>query len=370
MRFTSTAIAALLLQLFIFSGCKKNIEPQPELPVDISTVKINDFRFLEVNYSSIDIDHPIVVNGIETAPGLITIRIPRGNTGLQLTPLVSNFQKKGYSIAPQLGVKADFLHKELLYTITSASDPQKKVNYRITVQEEPVAGTLAVTNFRFLKSMNAQLSADISAVQIIHESSSIGKIHVIIPADTHFGALTPVIEHNGEEVRYTQNAYEVPANSTTVYPHTGLSIDFAYPKGFYIAVKRGGEVMTYSVIVDVEKPIVFVSEYVIMSGLQSGITQTVKVGELYNRGNRPITITQIAHSDHIPYGSDLRTFVAVPSMGLLPGEKTDVTTTLLEGFFFSGTYEVKASMRPSFFQESEMQNFLKPSFFNLKVQLQ
>ncbi|MEJ8843744.1 hypothetical protein WG954_15235 [Lacibacter sp. H375] len=370
MRFSSIAMAALLLQLFIFSGCKKNTKPQPQSPVDISTVKINDFRFSEVNYSSIHIEHPTVVNGIETVPGQITIRIPKGNTGLQLTPLVSNFQKQGYSIAPQLGVKTDFLYKEQLYTITSASDPQKKINYRVTVQEEPVAGILAITNFRFLKSMNSQLSEDISAVQIINGNGSIGKIHVIVPADTHFGALTPVIEHNGTQVVYTQNAFDVPANSTNVYPHTGLSIDFAYPKGFYIAVKRGGEVMTYSVIVDVEKPIVFVSDYVIMSGLQSGITQTVKVGELYNRGNRPITITQIAHSDHVPYGSDLRTFVTMPSGGLLPGEKVDVKTTLLEGFFDPGTYEVKASLRPSFFQEPEIQNYLQPSFFNLKVQLQ
>ncbi|QNA46501.1 hypothetical protein [Lacibacter sediminis] len=370
MRFTSIAMAALLLQLFIFSGCKKNTQPQPQTPIDISTIKISDFRFSEVNYSSIDIDHPTVVNGIETEPGRITIKIPRGTTGLQLTPLATNFQKQGFSIAPQLGVKTDFLFKELLYSITSSSDPQKKINYRVTVQEEPVAGTLAITNFRFLKSMNAQLSEDISAVQIIHESSSIGKIHVIVPAGTHFGALTPVIDHNGEQLRYTQNAFEVPANSATIYPHTGLSIDFTYPKGFYIAVKRGEEVKTYSVIVDVEKPIVFVNDHVIISGLRSGITQTVKVSELYNRGNRPISITQIAHSDHIPYGSDLRTFAAVPSMGLLPGEKTDVTTTITEGFFFSGTYEVKASMRPSFFQEPEMQSFLQPSFFNLKVQLQ
>jgi hypothetical protein len=370
MRFSSIAMAALLLQLFIFSGCKKNTQPQPQLPVDISTIKINDFRFSEVNYSSIDIDQPTVVNGIETEPGQITIRIPRGNTGLQLTPLVSNFQKQGYSIAPQLGVKTDFLYKEQLYTITSASDPQKKINYRVTVQEEPIAGTLAVTGFRFLKSKNAQLSEDISAVQIIHGNGSIGKIHVVVPADTHFGALTPVIEHNGEQIVYTQNAFEVPANSTTVYPHTGLSIDFAYPKGFYIAVKRGGEVMTYSVIVDVEKPIVFVDDHVIMSGLQSGITQTVKVGELYNRGNRPITITQLTHSDHIPQGSDLRTFVTMPSGGLLPGQKIDVKTTLQEGFFDPGTYEVKASLRPAFFQEPEMQQFLQPSFFKLKVQLQ
>lgn len=370
MRLSSIATAVVLLQLFVFSGCKKNTQPQPQQPVDLSKITINDFRFSEVNYSSIDIDHPIVVNGAETEPGLITIRIPRGTTGLQLTPLVSNFQKQGFSIEPQLGVKTDFLFKEQLYTITSASEPEKKINYRVAVQEEPVAGTLAVTNFRFLKSKNAQLSADISAVQIIHGNGTTGKIHVIVPADTHFGALTPVIEHNGEQVVYTQNAFEVPANSTTVYPTTGLSIDFAYPKGFYIAVKRGGEVMTYSVIVDVANPIVFVNDHVIMSGLQSGVTQTITVGELYNRGNRPITITQIAHSDHVPYGSDLRTFVAVPSGGLLPGQKVDVKTTLLNGFFDPGTYEVKASMRPAFFQEPEIQEFLQPSHFNLKVQLQ
>lgn len=370
MRFSFITMAALLLQLFIFSGCKKNTQPQPQLSVDISKITIKDFRFSEVNYSSIDIDHPTLVNGIETDPGLITIRIPRGSTGLQLTPLITNFQQQGFTIAPQLGVQTDYLYKEILYSITSATEPQKKVHYWVSVQEEAEAGPLAITNLRFLKSMNAQLADDVVAAQILHESSSIGKIHVFVPAGTHFGALTAVIDHNGDEVRYTQSAFQVPGNSATVYPHTGISLDLAYPKGFYVAVKRGAEVKTYSVIVDVIKPIVFVNDHVTITGLQAGTTQLVKVGELYNRGNRPISITQIAHSDHLPQGSDLRTFVGVPSGGLLPGEKTDVTTTITSGFFFPGTFEVKASMRPSFFQEPEMQNFLQPSFFNLKVELQ
>lgn len=372
MRFTSIAMAALLLQLFIFSGCKKNTQPQPQTqtPVDISTIKINDFRFSEVNYSSIDIDHPTVVNGIETEPGRITIRIPRGTTGLQLTPLTTNFQTQGFSIAPQLGVQTDYLFKEILYSITSSSEPQKKVNYWVTVQEEAEAGPLAITNLRFLKSMNAQLTDDVVAAQILPNNGSIGKIHVFVPAGTHFGALTAVIDHNGDEVRYTQSSFQVPANSATVYPHTGKSLDLAYPKGLYVAVKRGTEVKTYSVIVDVLKPIVFLDDHVTISGLQAGTTQTVKVGELFNRGNRPITITQLVHSDHLPQGSDLRTFVTIPSGGLLPGQKVDVKTTLQQGFFDPGTYEVKASMRPGFFQEPEMQNYLQPSFFNLKVQLQ
>lgn len=369
MRLLSIAIAAVCVQLFILSGCKKPNQPQ-QPTVDLSTVKINDFRFSEVNYSSIDIDHPTVVAGVETNPGRITIRIPKGNTGLQLTPLITNFQRQGFTIAPQMGVQTDYLYKEILYSITSVSDPQKKVHYWVSVQEEAEAGPLAITNLRFLKSMNAQLADDVTAAQILSENSTIGKIHVFVPAGTQFGALTAVIDHNGDELRYTQNAFEVPANSATVYPHTGLSLDLAYPKGFYVAVKRGAEVKTYSVIVDVIKPAVFINDHVTITGLQAATTQTVKVGELYNRGNRPISITEITHSDQMPQGSNLRTFVAVPSGGLLPGEKTDVTTTITSGFFFPGTFEVKASMRPSFFQEPEMQNFLQPSFFNLKVELQ
>lgn len=369
MRVLSIAMATLCLQFIILQGCKKP-KPIEEQPVDLASIKINDFRFTEVNYSSINIDHPVVVDGVETEFGRITVKIPRGNTGLQLTALVSNFQKQGFSIAPQLGVKTDYLYKEILYTIMSQSEPQKIIHYWVMVQEEAEAGPLAITQVRFLKSMNAQLSDDVVAAQILHENSSIGKIHLFVPAGTHFGALTAVIDHNGDEIRYTQSAFEVPVNSTTVYPHTGLSLDLAYPKGFYVAVKRGMEVKTYSIIVDVVKPAVFVNDHVTITGLQAGVTQTVKVGELYNRGNRPISITQITHSDQVPYGSSLRTFVAIPSGGLLPGEKTDITTTLTSGFFFPGTYEVKASMRSSFFQEPEMQNFLQPSFFNLKVELQ
>lgn len=369
MRFLSLAMAMLCLQFIILSGCKKATSPQ-QPSIDLSAIKINDFRFSEVNYASIDIDHPTIVNGVETNAGIITIKIPRGNTGLQLTPLVSNFKKPGFIISPQLGSTTDFLYKEILYSITSATDPQKQLHYWVRVQEEAEAGPLAITQVRLLKSMNAQLSDDVIASQVIPENGSIGKIHLFVPAGTHFGALTAVFDHNGDEIRYTQNAFEVPANSATVYPHTGLSLDLAYPKGFYVAVKRGAEIKTYSVIVDVIKPAVFINDHVTITGLQSGTTQTVKVGELYNRGNRPISITQITHSDQLPQGSNLRTFVAVPSGGLLPGEKTDVTTTLTAGFFFPGTYEVKATMRSSFFQEPEMQNFLQSSLFNLKVELQ
>ncbi len=372
MRYLSVSVTTLMVLLFIFTSCKKNKPlPEPTPPViDLSGVQLTDFRFSEVNYTSITITHPIIVNGEETTPGVITIKIPYGSTGLQLTPLTANFQKAGFTISPQLGVKTDYLFKEVLYSIVSESNPQKKVHYRVTVQQEPAPGPLAITNFRFLKSMNSQLSEDIYAAQILEQSGTISKIHVFVPEGTHLGALTAVIDHNGDELRYTQSSFEVPANSSKIYPSNGLSIDYSYPRVFYIAVKRGDEAHTYAVLVDVEKPIVFVESYANITGLQSGITQTIKVGELYNRGNRRMTINQIIHSDHVPEYSDLRTFVTVPSGGILPGAKVDIFTTLTAGFFFPGTYQVKALMRPTFFQQPEMQNFLQPSVFNLKIQLQ
>nr|WP_294906991.1 hypothetical protein [uncultured Lacibacter sp.] len=294
--------------------------------------------------------------------------IPYGSTGLQLTPLVSNFEKQGFTISPQLGVKTDYLNKEVVYTISSTQNPQQKVRYKVVVQQaEP--GPLQLTNVKFLQSKNAQLNADVAAAHVLHGSGSIGKVYVFVPAGTDFRTLTASLEHNGEEVVFTQNAADVPANSSTVYPQNGQQLDLAYPKGFYVAVKRGNETVTYSIVVDVAKPIEFTQSFVTLD-LAAGANHNLKAGEVVNKGNRPLTITQIVHTDPSPANSPLRTFVLIPSGGLLPGAKADVMTSFDASFLPAGTYEITARMRPNFVMENEVQTLLQPSNFALKVKLQ
>jgi hypothetical protein len=359
-----------LLAIIIATGCSKKDTPSPNPPeIDLSTVQITEFKFNETDNVSINIDHPVITNGQQSLPGSINIILPHNQTSFELTPLISNFQKQGYTISPALGVKKDF-YSEILYTITSTANPQKKVSYKIKVQKATDNSPLVISGFSFQKSDNVQFTEDITATRIIHEEATIGEIHVLVPAGTDFTHLKARITHNGEEIRYTQNAMDVPVNSPNIYPSAGLALDYKYPKGFYIALKRGTEVRTYSVLVDIINPIGISNDNVIISGLQSGPTQTIKVGEITNLGNRPITIKQILHTDQAPQGSNLRTFVTVPSGGILPGSKANISTTLTEGFFFPGTYGVKASFMPSFFQQPALQASLVPSVMNLKVELQ
>ncbi|NCU03666.1 MAG: hypothetical protein GXC73_06720 [Chitinophagaceae bacterium] len=120
MRLFSFIATALFFQLIV-TGCKKPTS-QPLPVVDLSTVKITAFQFSETANTSINITHPFISNGAEVQQGRIDIVIPFGTTGLQLTPLVSNFEKQGFTISPQLGVKTDYLNKEVVYTISSATE--------------------------------------------------------------------------------------------------------------------------------------------------------------------------------------------------------------------------------------------------------
>ncbi len=362
-------LAAILSFSIVFLSCSKDDDQTPRLPeIDLLTIKINDFKFSETNNVSIDIEHPVITNGQQSLAGSIDIVIPHNASSLQLTPLQSNFQKDGYTISPALGVVKDFSN-EILYTISANANPQKKISYKIKVQKAIDNTPLSITGFTFLKSDNNQFNEDVVATKIIHEEATIGEIHVFVPLGTNFTNLKAKISHNGDEIRYTQNAFEVPGNSPNVYPSNGISIDYTYPKGFYIALRRGTEVKTYSVLVDIKNPIRFANDNVSISGIQSGPTQTIKVGELVNQGNRPITLKNILHTEHNPVGTNLRSFATIPSGGLLPGNKVDILTTLTEGFFFPGTFQVKASYMPSFFQQPEMQTSLEPSVFNLSVEL-
>ncbi|RXK61966.1 hypothetical protein ESA94_02835 [Lacibacter luteus] len=367
MRLLTFVATVLFMQLLSISSCKKPT-PSTAPAVDLSQVKITAFEFAEATAVSVNITHPVLVNGEETTAGRIEIIMPEDLTGLQLTPLVSNFLQQEFTISPQLGIKTDYENKEVLYTITSTQNTRKKLRYKVVVQKE-TAGALRLTDVQLLQSSNPQLGSDIHAAHILHSNASIGKVYLFVPAGTNFSSLTAKMVHNGSEVRYTQNAAEVPGNSANVYPANGQVLDFAYPKGFYVALKRGNETVTYSIVVDVVKPVAFTNEQVTLQ-LATGVNHQLKAGELHNRGNRPITINQIVHADPVPALSPLRTFVLIPSGGLLPGQKADVITSFDARSLPAGAYEITAKIRPGFVMEPEAQTFLQTSDFKLKAVLQ
>lgn len=254
MRHTGLLLTAVLLVFVItLSSCKKGgADPgNSTTTIDLLQVRLNDFQLVETQYTNINITHPVITNNVETQMGEIRVTVPAG-TSLQLTPRTSNFTNNDFQLLPQLGVKQNFSGSTFLYTITSKTDASKQVHYTVRVVEEQVQPTAAtITSFRFDKSKNPFLTADVNAQLIIEGTATLGKIFVFVPVGTSFASLTPTIGFQGTGLFYSQDPSVAPENVTTAYPASGTAIDFTYPKSFYAIVKSGSEVKAYTVIVDV-----------------------------------------------------------------------------------------------------------------------
>ncbi len=363
MKYTTFVLTALLFVLTAtLSSCKKTATStdNPTPTINLSQVQISDLQLEETQYTNINIIHPIIINNIETQMGEIVVTVPTG-TSLQLTPKTSNFTNIDFKVSPQLGVKQNFAGSTFLYTITSKTDASKEVHYTVRIleqQSQPV--TAAITSFRFERSKNPTLSGDINAQLIIEGNGTLGKIFILLPVGTSFASLTPTIGFQGTSLLYTQDTSIPIGNVTSVYPATGTSIDFSYPKSFYAIVRSGSEVKAYDVIVDVVSPIVLNSTTVTTADVQAGSAQTVAATTFINRGNHPITIARVDHSDHVPAGiSVVRGAAFVPSSGLLPGNSGNITATISAQTFPPGTYGVTATFRPRLKDYSEADNLLQ-----------
>jgi hypothetical protein len=365
MKCTSYVLTVVLfLLLTTFSACKKSgTNPgTPTTTIDLSLARLNDFQLVETQYTNITITHPIISNGVETQMGEIRVTVPAG-TSLQLTPKTSNFTNNDFQLSPQLGVMQNFSGSTFLYTITSKTNASKQVHYTVRIVEEQTQpAQAAITAFRFERSKNPSLPADINASLIIEGVATIGKIFVFVPVGTSFTSLTPTINFQGTGLFYSQDPTVIPENVTTVYPTSGTAIDFAYPKSFYAIVRSGTEVKTYNVIVDVQSPIQFDNAAVTTANVQAGAVRTAQAGTFLNRGNHPITLAAVDHNNHIPAGiSVVRGAGFVPALGLLPGNRGNVTATISAQTFPPGTYSVTASFRPRFIDHPEADNLLQPA---------
>ncbi len=360
MKFTSWALLLALVFFVLFSSCKKE-KPKPA-DVDLAAVRMTDFQVQETAYSTITITHPIVQEGVETQMGEIEVVLPKGTTQLQLTPKASNFSKAGFTISPALGIKQNFSGRSIVYEIASTQDGSKAVHYHVRIREEDdvATGNIQITGFAFLKAKNPALPADMESARIIHRPGNMGYIFVFVPVGTDFTSLTPTISHSGTGLFYSQDPGSSPATATTVYPAAGTAIDFSYPKVFYAVVKQGSETQFYNVIVDVRNPIQFSQSAVTTANVKAGSSQLVDATTFVNRGNHPISILGVEHSQQVPAGVNaLRGVASVPAFGLLPGSSSAVKASVSAQIYPPGTYEVRASFKPRLTDYWEADNLLQ-----------
>jgi hypothetical protein len=362
MKFTSSALFLALASFVLFSSCKKE-KPKPT-DIDLAAARITDFQVQETAYSTINIIHPVIQDGVEIQMGEIELVLPKGTTQLQLTPKTSNFSKAGFTVSPALGVKQNFLGRTVIYKIASTRDASKAVHYHVRIREEDEAatGNIQVTGFSFLKAKNPALPTDIESARIIHRPGNMGYIFVFVPEGTDFTSLTPTISHTGTGLFYSQDPSASPATATTAYPAAGAAIDFAYPKVFYAVVKQGSETQVYNVIVDVRNPVQFSQAAVTTPNVKAGSNQVVEATTFVNRGNHPISIIGVDHSQQVPAGLNaIRGIAAVPSSGLLPGKSSEVKASVNAQTYPAGTYEVRASFKPRLTDYWEADNLLQPT---------
>lgn len=355
MRCLKPRFAAFLFALVLLAGCTKD-DPRTEPIIDWTAALLTDFRLTEVNYTGINLVHPSLNNGVEVRRGVIEVVVPASVPDLRLTPEVANFTSNDFTIAPSLGQVTNFGGGPVTFTIASKAYPSKKIHYDVTITREAAAPTGAlITGFRFEKSKNPALAADISAAKIVHGLATMGKVYIFVPEGTPFTALTPTIEHSGTALYYSQDGNGIPGNSTTPYPAAGLSIDFAYPRVFFAVVKSGTTVRTYDVVVDVKNPIKFDNPTITTANVKAGANQFLAaVTSFVNQGNHPVMLAAVTHTNQQPLGTNaIIASGVIPAFGVLPSERAQVNATIRAQTYPVGTYQSMAVFLPKLYQQPE-----------------
>jgi hypothetical protein len=360
--------AIALFLVAALTACKK--DPVTPAEIDLSQVLLEDFQLQEADYIGISLTHPIISNGVETQQGEIRVTVPRGTALTSLTPKTSNFTNNDFTVSPQLGQAQNFQNRVQVYSIASKQNASKRVHYVVTVVEAAVQPDVepALTAFRFEKAKNPFLPADVEASRIIEGVATIGKVFVFVPAGTAFSSLTPTMNFNGTGLFYLQDDAGVPEQANTVYPTGGLAIDFTYPKVFYAVVKSDANVKTYKVIVDVKAPLSFDNASVTTPDAPVGAVRFLQTTTFKNRGNHPITIASVAHSEHLPAGIQvIRGSGGVPNGGVLANNRGDVFATVSAQTFPVGTYEVTATFKPRLVGHDEADDLLEGTPLRMKT---
>lgn len=351
----------LTLLLVAFSAIVTSCDDDDEhVDQSLEGARLTDFQLVETDYISIDISHPVIVDGVETSPGAINIVVPYAQESLSLSLLELSLDVNVYSISPSAGIPQDFSEGPVTYTISLNETPSKIVHYVVTIVHggEAFYKNAKVTGFKFEKSKNPSLAADIEALRIVeYENYSQNAIYVIVPNGTDFSALKPTIEFDAAKLYYDN------ASSFLAYPENGLTIDFKYPKHFYLQAENslGVKSRPYNVIVEVADPIAFSNPVLVTQNVKTGngsdFENLFAVAEWTNQGNHPITgMSPIGYENRVApdgFPNDLNVITTslinpvIGTTGVVPGGKGKVDVRVRKSPM-AGEYRTTAIFRITF----------------------
>jgi hypothetical protein len=359
----------LLLYIFtiftmVISSCSSD-DNDPENPNAFwENAKLNDFPLNEVAHLDIDISHPEISNGVETRRGEIHITIPFSQQSLTLSLKQFGLDQSKYSISPAVGVPQNFSEGAVTYTIADVLSSERSVHYDVTIIHggDPFFVNAEVTDFRFEKEKNPSLTNTIEALKISeYESYSENAIYVIVPLGTDFAGLKPTITYDAAKLYYSVGG------EFMVYPESGLTVDFKYPKRFQLKAENsnGTKSKPYTVIVDVANPLQFDSP-VVTDNVKAGnglIEDFFGIATWTNQGNHPITgMSPTEYKDKtypIPdYTGEANVITATltnpnsGTTGLLPGQSGQINVRV-KRTLFTGLYSTTAVFTPTFDFETQ-----------------
>ncbi|MBL0741433.1 hypothetical protein [Chryseolinea lacunae] len=365
MNVLSSLKVALLYGVFasivvLASRCSSDDPVENAPDVFWEEARLKDFPLNEVVYLDISIVHPEVVNGVETKAGKIEITIPRSQTSLMLSLKKADLDNNKYNVSPFVGEQKDFSKGAVRYTISATNSPTKVVHYDVNVVYggAPFFVNAKVTGFAFEKSKNPGLDATIDAVKIMeYDNYSENAIYVIVPEGTDFSKLTPTVTYDAAKLFYTTGS------GFDLYPANGTSIDFSYPKHFYLQAENslGTKSKNYNVIVDIKDPIRFDSPITtanVKTGDGIAVENFFAIATWTNRGNHPITgMSPVQYKDKIypipNYPGDaniVTTSIHNPNggtVGVLPGEKGEINVRVKRSPI-AGLFSTTAVFEPTF----------------------
>lgn len=363
LKFRSLFSALLYLVLFAITlGCQSDGSDDPTLvDPELEKAQLKDFQLSEVPYLDIKIVHPELSGGKEVKAGEIEITIPYTQKSLLLSLKAFDLDSEKYSIVPSIGLPTDFSNGPVVYAIHSNFYANKAVHYNVKVVYggEPLNENTKITGFKFEKSKNPGLDATVEAIKIVEYTDySENAIYVIVPVGTDFSNLTPTITYDAAKLYYTVD------NEFKLYPESGMSVDFKYPKHFHLqAINSYGEKsLVYRVIVDVSHPIKFEHSVLTTPNVKTGggvaPEYFTDIATWTNQGNYPVT--GMAANGYInkeyPLGGPIgevniitaNLLNPVPgTRGVLPGESGTINVKVSRATI-AGQYKTTVVFKPTF----------------------
>lgn len=349
-----TTLIKLFFCAFFITSCSENPQPSSSSEEPIENAKLNNFKLSELEYVSIDITQPEIKAGAETRFGEIRIIIPYSLSDIGLSLKEVNFDSNKFYISPEIGQKHFFSETTpVIYTITSKQNPNSSINYKVFVKKEaaPLPEVLQITGFKFEKSKNPGLAADIDAEKIGTESG-LKQIFIFVPAGTDFTHLTPTITFNGTYLMTTH-----PNLEHNIEYVAGTPVDFKYPKTFPLIVQDASlsSSAQYDVIVDIKNPIKFILNPLAIDNVVKNKDFFGSIGSFINQGNHLITSFAPTYKNKVPLISSEINIgsisLTIPGGGLEPGERSDVFFSLnktLSSQLPMGAYKFTSVHPPGF----------------------